>query len=255
MPKYTHEIRDPVHAFLKVTTEERDVVNSKPFQRLREIQQLALTHLVYPGATHRRFEHSLGVMELATRAFDVVTHPESLTDDVKELVPEIGNPDKLRTGRKLVRMAALLHDVGHLPFSHAGEERELLPPNWNHEFFSFQLILRSELANLLKALDLSPVRVARIAVGVDKVQKIKENAPELLKGIESSDLDFLRLGPPSFRADRGRFRGRPHGLSLARFPSRRGRLRDLRPPSTDRVSSSSSVHQETRSRSQSRAGR
>jgi hypothetical protein len=62
-----HEIRDPIHNFIRLDDEERSVLDSRPFQRLRHIHQLALTYLVYPGATHRRFEHSLGVMELATR--------------------------------------------------------------------------------------------------------------------------------------------------------------------------------------------
>ena len=65
MPKDLHEIRDPIHNFILIETEERKILDSRPFQRLRHIHQLAMTYLVYPGATHRRFEHSLGVMELA----------------------------------------------------------------------------------------------------------------------------------------------------------------------------------------------
>src|SRR5712691_11793110 len=76
--KYTHEFRDPIHTFISVRTDERRVIDSRPFQRLRHIHQLALTYLVYPGATHKRFEHSLGVMHLASRIFDVVTAPENL---------------------------------------------------------------------------------------------------------------------------------------------------------------------------------
>jgi HD superfamily phosphohydrolase len=68
MSKHMHEIRDPIHVFIKLDSDERKVLNSRPFQRLRHIHQLALTYLVYPGATHRRFEHSLGVMELAGRS-------------------------------------------------------------------------------------------------------------------------------------------------------------------------------------------
>ena len=65
MNKHKHEIRDPIHAFIRLETDERRVIDSRPVQRLRHIHQLALTNLIYPGATHRRFEHSLGVMELA----------------------------------------------------------------------------------------------------------------------------------------------------------------------------------------------
>ena len=89
---------------------------------MRHIHQLALTDLVYPGATHKRFEHSLGVMELASRVFDVVTHPDNLTDDIKRLLKPLTSPDKLSYWRRVLRMAALCHDVGHLPFSHASEE-------------------------------------------------------------------------------------------------------------------------------------
>ena len=69
MPKNIHEIRDPIHVFIRLDSRERQVLDSRPFQRLRYIHQLALTYLLYPGATNRRFEHSLGVMELASRVF------------------------------------------------------------------------------------------------------------------------------------------------------------------------------------------
>src|SRR5882724_13439541 len=121
MPKHIHEIRDAIHVFVRLDTDERRVVDSIPFQRLRHIHQLATTFLIYPGATHKRFEHSLGVMELAGRVFDVVTKPENLTDEVRELVPEVSHPESLAYWKRLLRMAALCHDIGHLPFSHAAE--------------------------------------------------------------------------------------------------------------------------------------
>lgn len=73
MAKHFHEIRDPVHVFIRLDSDERKVLDSRPFQRLRYIHQLGLTYLIYPGATHRRFEHSLGVMELAGKVYDIVT--------------------------------------------------------------------------------------------------------------------------------------------------------------------------------------
>src|SRR6266849_484589 len=72
--KEYNEIRDPVHVFVDADPDELAVINCRAFQRLRHIHQLALTYLVYPGATHKRFEHSLGVMELAGRAFDAITN-------------------------------------------------------------------------------------------------------------------------------------------------------------------------------------
>ena len=127
MKKNSHEIRDAIHVFVRLDSDERMVLDSRPFQRLRHIHQLALTHLVYPGATHKRFEHSLGVMELAERVFRVITAKENIDDAVREVIQ--GGEDQLTYWRRVLRMAALCHDIGHLPFSHAAEET-LLPEGW-----------------------------------------------------------------------------------------------------------------------------
>ena len=124
MTKYMHEIRDPIHVFIRLTSEERRVLDSQPIQRLRHISQLGMTHLVYPGATHRRFEHSLGVMELASRIYDVVTAPANINHESVNAV--VADPFHHKYWRRALRMAALCHDLGHLPFSHAAEH-ELLP--------------------------------------------------------------------------------------------------------------------------------
>src|SRR2546428_4479017 len=144
MIKHTHEFRDPIHIFIRMDTHERRIVDSRPFQRLRNITQLALTYLLYPGATHKRFEHSLGVMELAGRVFEVVTKPANVTDEVRDLLPHLGDHDALTYWNRVLRMAALCHDLGHLPFSHAAED-ELLPPGWTHERLSRELIESPEM--------------------------------------------------------------------------------------------------------------
>lgn len=167
MSSKLHEIRDPIHAFVRLDSDERRVLDSAPCQRLREIHQLALTYLIYPGATHRRFEHSLGVMELAGRIYDVVTNPENLYDDsVRRVVP---NPQSFDYGywKRVLRMAALLHDVGHLPFSHAAE-KELLPAGWNHERLTYDLVMSDYLAPTLRQIKVDPEHVAKIAVGPAK---------------------------------------------------------------------------------------
>ena len=127
----------PIHTFVRLDSDEREILDSRPFQRLRHIHQLALTYLVYPGATHKRFEHSLGVMELASRVFDIVTHRDNVTDHIRARVPELNQRDRLAYWRRVLRMAALCHDVGHLPFSHAAE-KELLPEGWDHQEGSSQ---------------------------------------------------------------------------------------------------------------------
>lgn len=101
VPK-TERVRDPIHQFVTLAAEEWEAVNSPVFQRLRRIGQLAMTHLVYPGATHTRFEHSIGVRHVAWRLAEQL----GLTEDE----------------RRPVLYAALLHDVGHGPFSHVSEQ-------------------------------------------------------------------------------------------------------------------------------------
>ncbi len=109
------ELRDPVHGFIYRTRQQEKVIDTPVFQRLRRIKQLALASLVYPGALHTRFEHSLGVMYLVKRL-------------VEKLIPNENPGDKL-----LLEMAALLHDLGHGPFSHVSEivlEKTFYPGPW-----------------------------------------------------------------------------------------------------------------------------
>ncbi|MDI6795714.1 MAG: HD domain-containing protein [Desulfatibacillaceae bacterium] len=163
MTKHNHEFRDPVHVFVRLDTDERRVVDSRSFQRLRDIHQLAMTYLVYPGATHRRFEHSLGVMELATRVYNVVTDPRNLKD-YNNTFSEIVSDRKRLDWLSVLRMAALLHDIGHLPFSHAAE-KELLPEGWTHETLTKELILSTPIRQELEKMDLQAEKVVKIALG------------------------------------------------------------------------------------------
>lgn len=97
-----NRVRDPIHGLIRLESAEWDAVDTPIFQRLRGVQQLAMTHLVYPGARHSRFEHSIGCCEVAGRVADRL---------------ELSEED-----RQLVRFAALLHDVGHGPFSHVSDD-------------------------------------------------------------------------------------------------------------------------------------
>ncbi len=169
MPKHVHEIRDPIHIFIRLSSDEREVLDSRPFQRLRHIHQLALTYLVYPGATHRRFEHSLGVMELAGRVFNIVT--QNATEEIKALLPEISDPYKLEYWRRHLRMAALCHDLGHLPFSHAAES-DLLPNGWNHEKLTAAIIRSDEMQTIWESLKLNADDVIKLALGPKEAQDL-----------------------------------------------------------------------------------
>ncbi|MCB1180972.1 MAG: HD domain-containing protein [Chlamydiia bacterium] len=117
-----NKICDPVHGFVRFNEIERAVIDSIPFQRLRYLRQMGVVYLLYPGANHSRFEHSLGVMELASRIFDTITYPSNLID--KKMIPSDQN--ELDYYRQILRLAALCHDMGHLPFSHTAE-KALLP--------------------------------------------------------------------------------------------------------------------------------
>jgi len=97
------ELRDAVHDFIELTWQERKLLDLPVMQRLRRIKQLALASLVYPGATHTRFEHSLGVFHIANQMATKL-----VTDADQEYVD-------------IIRYAALLHDIGHGPFSHVSE--------------------------------------------------------------------------------------------------------------------------------------
>jgi HD superfamily phosphohydrolase len=118
----SHRLRCPIHGFIRFSANERKVIDHPLVRRLRWIRQLALTELVYPGATHTRFEHSLGVMEVATRIFDALARSHGrLMEETFRTVEQL-NDRPLPKSRQLVRLAALLHDVGHCCFSHAAEE-------------------------------------------------------------------------------------------------------------------------------------
>ena len=163
--KSQHEFRDPVHGFVSCSSLEREVIDSWPFQRLRNIHQLAMTFLVYPGATHKRFEHSLGVMELASRVFDVITakdNTEHLPEPVLKAIPQISDKSQLQMWRQTLRMAALCHDIGHLPFSHGAED--LLPDNTTHETMTWRIITSDIMKPLWDNLGIEPEKIARLAV-------------------------------------------------------------------------------------------
>ncbi|MBZ5591514.1 MAG: HD domain-containing protein [Acidobacteriia bacterium] len=140
----TQRVRCPVHGFIRYSKNERKLIDHEVFQRLRHIRQLAMEYLVYPGAMHTRFEHSLGVMEMATQMFDTLErqHREQIQDDLKQ-VPEL-REQTMPKARQLVRLLGLLHDVGHPAYAHAGEKGI---PGQDHEKVSIYVI-----QNVLSAL-------------------------------------------------------------------------------------------------------
>ena len=106
MKKNFLEITDPIHDFIRINKTERKIIDTSVFQRLRRIKQLSGAHLTYPGAQHTRFEHSLGVLHIASMAGESLHSKELMSNE------DVQN----------IRFAALLHDIGHGPFSHLFEE-------------------------------------------------------------------------------------------------------------------------------------
>lgn len=139
-----YQFRDPIHGFISVSEEELKIINSVPFQRLRNIHQLATTYLVYHGAEHTRFGHSLGVMHLTSRVFDSVTEKNThlFSSDTEE------NNKRLDWYRQILRLIGLTHDLGHAPFSHASEE--LFVDGKVHEDYTKQIICETEIADYIR---------------------------------------------------------------------------------------------------------
>lgn len=111
-------------------------------------------------------------MALADRVFDVVTHPGNLNDQVRSEFSDISDERKRAYWRCVLRMAALCHDMGHLPFSHAAED-ELLPEGWTHEKITAEIIRSDILAPILKQMKLDPEDVVKIAVGPKELKKFE----------------------------------------------------------------------------------
>jgi len=170
-------IRDPIHGFIRADELEAALLNSRPMQRLRFIHQLGLTFLVFPGAEHSRFAHALGTMHLAGRVYD------ALASKSDGLLPV--HPGCLE--RRLVRVAALLHDIGHAPFSHTAED--LFRGGIDHEDMTRLLLGSAEMRQIF----------GELGDGIDceSVQRILAKTGEgiegLLSEIVSSELDVDKM--------------------------------------------------------------
>ena len=135
-------IRCPVHGFIHFSRAERAIIDHGLFRRLRYIRQLALTELVYPGATHSRFEHSLGVMEMATKIFDRLSAEIGSQMEETFAAVESLREAPMARARQVCRLAALLHDTGHCCFSHAAEE--VIHNESDHESLTVKILLNKE---------------------------------------------------------------------------------------------------------------
>ncbi len=167
----TAEFRDPIHGFIEVYPHERVIIDTGEFQRLRWIHQLGLTHYVYHGAEHSRFGHALGVMHLAGQAVTnlLERHQDEIHDTLGWRPSQ--NSDEQRRLVILTRLASLLHDIGHAPFSHTGEDK-LFPGEARHESHGAAIIKNSEIGLIIdndehcRALGITKDQVADFLLGI-----------------------------------------------------------------------------------------
>jgi HD superfamily phosphohydrolase len=180
-------IRDPLWNSIRLDATAVRIMDTAAFQRLRYIRQLGLAHLVYPGATHTRFDHALGVYHLAKTAIRLLRERQTLPGHVWE-------------GEELIPYAALLHDIGHFAFSHALEELETEQIPGDHEAVSSHFFRSPELKDALASLGAdAPGRIFRLIRGA-------EDLP--LRGLVSGSLDLDKM--EYLRRD-ARFCGVPYG--------------------------------------------
>lgn len=135
-------LRDPIHGFIELSELELKIVDSPPFQRLRNIKQLATTYLVYHGAEHTRFGHSVGVMHLVSKAFR-----SAIQNFERESGTQLFQPIEAKWYEQLLRLIALTHDLGHAPFSHGSEA--LFDEGLVHEDFTQKVICETEIADII----------------------------------------------------------------------------------------------------------
>ena len=154
-------VRDPLWNNIRLEPEALAVVDTPAFQRLRYVRQLGHAFLVYPGATHTRFEHALGAYHLASRALTHLEQPGGA-----EVLP--------------IRLAALLHDIGHYPFSHALEEAGLP----HHEGLAERHLKTAELADVLQRCNVRPA---------DLLAMIQSKSPAPLARLVSGPVDVDKL--------------------------------------------------------------
>ena len=170
--KKTHlDIIDPIHDFVRVNSNELKIIDTPIFQRLRRIRQLSGAHLIYPGAQHTRFEHSLGVMHIASMAGHALNEKGIVSSD------NIQN----------LRFAGLLHDIGHGPFSHLFEEL-LQKRKMSHEDIGRDIILKTQIGDLISANGFDKKFITELAFGDSKFQFMNE----IISGALSADImDYL----------------------------------------------------------------
>ena len=146
LPEPRSTFRDPIHGYIGVFEWEKEIIDRHVFQRLRAIRQLGLSSYIYHGAEHSRFGHSLGVMHLAGRFAERILRRPGLRELLKERQEWTENEFETKVDQVVIeaRLAGLLHDISHAPFSHTGEAT-LFKGKKRHEHYSVEIVKSSQL--------------------------------------------------------------------------------------------------------------
>ncbi len=204
-----YELRDPIHKRIAFNEFERGIIDHPFFQRLRFISQLGFIQAyVYPGAVHDRFSHALGAMQVAGRLFG------RIAESAGERFTSRFTLEEIEALRQRVRLAGLLHDIGHGPFSHASEivfpKLNALPLDWSywreqttqrqavHEDYSvllIQTIAKEGMLDSEMAQDICSLIHAEIkpSAWLEEIEGRLPGLQKLLKGLISGEVDCDRM--------------------------------------------------------------
>lgn len=198
------EVRDPVHGAIPILAEEENILQHPLFSRLRNIKQLGFSEYIFPGATHTRYLHSIGVMNVGEKVFD-------------KIFKNYNNDTELKKLKHTFKLACLLHDIGHAPLSHS---TEVMMPNRKalnlparyclkndgetratHEDYTIKAICDSPLVETFSALQknygVDPFAIADLVLGTttntDYFTYEGNNFFPLLTQLVSSELDCDRM--------------------------------------------------------------
>lgn len=176
-------ILDPIHGPIPITQLEYKVISTPIFQRLRNITQLSLTSLIFPGATHNRFQHSLGTLYV----MDKLLYNLKL----EEQLPSSSNNSKRII--QIMRLCALLHDCGHLPFSHTFENKF---EDKKHEYFGKCIVEKSKINEILSGNGYDPKTIGalinqEILLKDPNSRELTELSPLLHSDADADRMDYL----------------------------------------------------------------
>lgn len=210
-------INDPIHGYIPLSQIEYEILQLPVFNRLHELKQMSMAFTVYPGAVTTRFQHSVGVMHVASKIIYQIlkTTPDEYLKDLFK----IENSSDYITLIETIRLAALLHDIGHGPFSHASEDimKTILIQDYSseldeacklfalnksechklpvHEYYSYKLITESDIKNTLEKYSIKAKDVSSLITKNSTTLTFCNNEEDtkLLRKIISSQLDADRM--------------------------------------------------------------